>query len=112
VSHVLHSWIHTGINAYVEYTFVPCRGAAGASTGVLSTSPPYASSSHAPALGSYQEQIWSPYLARASERCALSGEHIGRGDPVYRPRDRGPMMPLNGDAMILASELAKDRIGA
>jgi len=26
VSHVLHSWIHIGSNAYDEYTFVPWLG--------------------------------------------------------------------------------------
>jgi hypothetical protein len=26
VSHTLHSWIHVGSNAYVEYTFVPWLG--------------------------------------------------------------------------------------
>ena len=67
---------------------------------------------HDPTLCNYQEQVWSPCLARASGRCALSGKRIGRGDPVYRPRVRGPAMPLNGDAMILASELVKDRTSA
>jgi hypothetical protein len=67
---------------------------------------------HDPTLCNYQEQVWSPSLARASGRCALSGKHIGRGDPVYRPRVRGPVVPLNGDAMILASELVKDRTSA
>ncbi|MFL9936822.1 DUF3331 domain-containing protein [Paraburkholderia sp. RL18-103-BIB-C] len=61
-----------------------------------------------PTLCNYQEQIWSPCLARAGGRCALSGKHINRGDPVYRPRVRGPVMPLNSDAMILANELVKD----
>ncbi|WP_236002209.1 DUF3331 domain-containing protein [Paraburkholderia elongata] len=32
--------------------------------------------------------VWSPYLARASGSCALSGKHINLGDSVYRPRTR------------------------
>jgi hypothetical protein len=67
---------------------------------------------HDPTLCNYQEQVWSPCLARASGRCPLSGKRIGRGDPVYRPRMRGPARPLNGNAMILASELVKDRTRA
>jgi hypothetical protein len=67
---------------------------------------------HDPTLCNYQEQVWSPCVARASGHCALSGKRIGRGDPVYRPRVRGPTRPLNGDAMILASELVKDRTSA
>lgn len=67
---------------------------------------------HDPTLCHYQEQVWMPCAARASGHCALSGKRIGRGDPVYRPRLRGPARPLNGDAMILASELVKARTGA
>jgi hypothetical protein len=55
----------------------------------------------------YEEQIWAPSLARAAGRCALSGERINKGDPVYRPRIRGRVVPLNSDAVILASELIK-----
>jgi hypothetical protein len=67
---------------------------------------------HDPTLCNYQEQVWSPCVARVSGRCALSGKRIGRGDAVYRPRVRGPARPLNGDAMILASELVKDHTRA
>jgi hypothetical protein len=67
---------------------------------------------HDPTLCNYEEQVWSPCLARASGRCALSGKHINLGDSVYRPRTRGRVVPLNGDAMILASELVKARTGA
>ena len=67
---------------------------------------------HDPTLCNYEEQVWSPCLARASGRCALSGKHIKRDDPVYRPRDRGRLMPLNRDAMILASEMVKASTGA
>lgn len=55
----------------------------------------------------YEEQIWAPCLARAAGCCALSGERINKGDPVYRPRIRGRVVPLNSDAVILASELIK-----
>ncbi|MGF6536616.1 DUF3331 domain-containing protein [Paraburkholderia phenazinium] len=64
---------------------------------------------HDPTLCNYEEQVWVPCRARSSGRCALSGKRIGRGDCVYRPRGRGPSRPLNGDAMILASELATHR---
>lgn len=37
----------------------------------------------------------------------FSGECINKGDPVYRPRIRGRVVPLNSDAVILASELIK-----
>jgi hypothetical protein len=67
---------------------------------------------HDPTLCNYQEQVWSPCVAPASGHCVLSGKRIGRGDPVYRPRVRGPARPLNGDAMILASELVKDHTNA
>jgi hypothetical protein len=58
-----------------------------------------------PTLCNYEEQVWSPCLARASGRCALSGKPINLGDSVYRPRNRG------GDSMILGSELVKTRTG-
>jgi len=69
----------------------------------------YALGWHDPRLCSYEEQVWLPCLARASGRCALSGKHIHLGDSVYRPRTRGRVMPLNGHAMILTSELVKAR---
>jgi Domain of unknown function (DUF3331) len=62
---------------------------------------------HDPTLCYYGEQIWSPCSARSPGRCALSGKRITLGDSVYRPRTRGRVMPLNGDAMILASEMVK-----
>ncbi|MBC8752421.1 DUF3331 domain-containing protein [Paraburkholderia podalyriae] len=63
-------------------------------------------------LCNYEEQVWSACLARASGCCALSGKHINLGDSVYRPRVRGRVIPLNRDAMILASELVQARTGA
>ncbi len=66
---------------------------------------------HDPTLCNYEEQIWSQTLSRRSGRCALSGMHISKGDSVYRPKTRGGVAPLNGDAMILASALRKIRDG-
>lgn len=62
---------------------------------------------HDATLCNYEEQIWAPCLAPAAGHCALSGERISKGDPVYRPRIRGRFKPLNSDAVILASELIK-----
>ncbi|MFT4503188.1 DUF3331 domain-containing protein [Caballeronia sp. 15711] len=62
---------------------------------------------HDPTLCNYEEQVWAPALARRTGRCALSGAHIGRGDPVYRPQIRGGRTPANSDAMILASALKR-----
>jgi hypothetical protein len=72
----------------------------------------YALGWHDPTLCNYEEQVWSPCSAPASGHCALSGKHIKLSDPVYRPRDRGRLMPLNRDAMILASEMVKASTGA
>jgi hypothetical protein len=69
----------------------------------------YALGWHDPRLCNYEEQIWSPSLARAPGHCALSGKHIHLDDPVYRPRTRGQVKPVNGHAMILTSELVKAR---
>jgi Domain of unknown function (DUF3331) len=38
-----------------------------------------------PTLCNYEEQIWSPCLALATARCALSGQQINLGDSVYPP---------------------------
>ncbi|CAB3793133.1 DUF3331 domain-containing protein [Pararobbsia alpina] len=62
-----------------------------------------------PTLCNYEEQIWSPCCAVAPGRCALSGQQIKLGDSVYRPRTRGRIVPLNRDAMIMASEMVKVR---
>jgi Domain of unknown function (DUF3331) len=62
---------------------------------------------HDPTRCNYEEQIWALCFAPAAARCALSGERIRKGDPVYRPRIRGSFKPLNSEAVILASELRK-----
>jgi Domain of unknown function (DUF3331) len=67
----------------------------------------YALCWHDPTLCNYEEQIWAPCAAPMSGHCALSGIHVNRGDPVYRPRIRGRVVPLNRDAMILATEMVK-----
>jgi hypothetical protein len=66
---------------------------------------------HDPTLCHYGEQVWAPSRARSPGRCAVSGKHISLGASVYRPRTRGRAIPLNGDAMILASELVKASTG-
>ena len=66
---------------------------------------------HDPTLCYYGEQVWAPSRARSPGRCAVSGKHISLGASVYRPRPRGRAIPLNRDAMILASELVKARTG-
>jgi hypothetical protein len=66
---------------------------------------------HDPTLCYYGEQVWAPGHAGSPGRCAVSGKHISLGASVYRPRSRGRAIPLNGDAMILASELIKARTG-
>ncbi|WP_405044826.1 DUF3331 domain-containing protein [Paraburkholderia sp. USG1] len=66
---------------------------------------------HDPTLCNYEEQVWTPGLARRSGRCALSGAHIRRGDAVYRPQTRGSTPPANSDAMILTSALEQVRDG-
>ncbi|WP_331712678.1 DUF3331 domain-containing protein [Caballeronia udeis] len=67
---------------------------------------------HDSTLCNYEEQVWRPCPAPAPGRCALSGRYVKQGDPVYRPRVRGRVIPLNRDAMILASELIKAHTSA
>jgi hypothetical protein len=66
---------------------------------------------HDPTSCNYEEQVWTPGLARRSGRCALSGAHIRKGDAVHRPQARGSAPPANSDAMILTSALAPVRDG-
>jgi Domain of unknown function (DUF3331) len=60
---------------------------------------------HDPTRCNYEEQVWCPSLARRSGQCALSGMLIKKGDPVYRPRARGGIAPLNAAAMILTTSI-------
>lgn len=50
----------------------------------------------------YGEQLWRRNIAKKAGICALSGQAIATGNPVYRPsRVRPP--PRNIEAMILAT---------
>lgn len=60
---------------------------------------------HDPTSFNYSEQVWSLCTARKRGTCALSGQAIRRGQPVYRPRRVGSSVPLNSGAMILALAL-------
>jgi len=53
--------------------------------------------------GRYGEQLWRLVKARGRGICALSGNPIRRGDPVYRPDARGRHVPANANWMVLAS---------
>ncbi|SAK87904.1 DUF3331 domain-containing protein [Caballeronia ptereochthonis] len=61
---------------------------------------------HDPTSFNYSEQVWSLCTARKRGTCALSGQAIRRGQPVYRPRRVGSSVPLNSGAMILALALS------
>lgn len=54
-----------------------------------------------PRLGCMAEQTWTFGRARQEDVCALSGELIKRGDPVYRPRKTTPPA-LNARCVIAA----------
>lgn len=54
----------------------------------------------------YVDQVWGRVIARSSGYCALTGEHIARGDVVFKPRMRGRFRPINCDEMLLAVALA------
>ncbi|QSN65054.1 DUF3331 domain-containing protein [Caballeronia sp. M1242] len=60
---------------------------------------------HDPTSFNYSEQVWALCTARKGGVCALSGQAIRRGQPVYRPRRVGSSVPLNSGAMILALAL-------
>lgn len=54
----------------------------------------------------YGYQIWVCAKARRSGVCAVSGKAIRRGDIIYRPYTRTPVLPVNVNAMIHLSALA------
>ena len=56
----------------------------------------------------YNDQIWRVGIARQPGCCAITGMHIEPGDAIYRPIPATPA-PLNAQAMILASALARVR---
>jgi hypothetical protein len=56
-------------------------------------------------LGRYGEQLWVRGAARRKAECAISGQEIRRGDPVYRPQLTSSFRPSNAGAMILVTSL-------
>jgi len=57
--------------------------------------------------GHYCEQLWAIGIARKGAVCALTGDSIRRGDPVYRPRSTTSHVPSNAEAMILLTSLKR-----
>jgi len=53
----------------------------------------------------YDEQRWISAKSRMAGRCALTGQHIRVGDPIYKPQWRGDRRPANFRELILASAL-------
>lgn len=51
----------------------------------------------------YADQTWRLGVARWSGQCALTGQHILLGQPVYKPARCGRMRPANFEEMILES---------
>ncbi|BAO92610.1 CPA1 family Na(+)/H(+) antiporter (plasmid) [Caballeronia cordobensis] len=57
-------------------------------------------------LGCLAEQVWSLGRARAEDVCSISGEHIKRGDPVFRPRKTRP--PAINERSVIAAHHVLD----
>ena len=57
-------------------------------------------------LGSLAEQVWSLGRARMENVCFISGEHIKRGDPVFRPRKTRP--PAINERSVIAAHHVLD----
>jgi hypothetical protein len=55
--------------------------------------------------GVYGEQRWVARRSRRSNRCALTGQAIRRGDLVFRPSFRERFIPSNWQVEILAEPL-------
>lgn len=53
-------------------------------------------------LGRYVDQTWRAGFARTDGICGLTGKPVRRGDPVFRPLQRGDAAPKNAFDMILA----------
>ncbi|RQR49540.1 DUF3331 domain-containing protein [Burkholderia sp. Bp9140] len=60
-----------------------------------------------PCLGRSTEQIWCRALANGAAVCALTGRHINRGDPVFRPHASESYVPPSRDLMILAATIGQ-----
>ncbi|MBN3752176.1 DUF3331 domain-containing protein [Paraburkholderia sp. Tr-20389] len=56
-------------------------------------------------LGRFEDQTWRAGFARTSGICGLTGVAVRRGDPVFRPLQKGGVMPRNALDMILANTL-------
>ncbi|ACC74651.1 DUF3331 domain-containing protein [Paraburkholderia phymatum] len=56
-------------------------------------------------LGRFEDQTWRAGFARTSGVCGLTGVPVRRGDPVFRPLQKGGVMPRNALDMILARTL-------
>jgi hypothetical protein len=54
----------------------------------------------------YGDQVWTCCVARTGGICAVTGQPIQRGEPVYRLQNRRRMPPVNAGAMIHPSALA------
>jgi len=61
-----------------------------------------------PTMCHYIDQVWNQVVARSSGYCALTGQRIERGDPIFKPRARGRNRPANCNEMVLAAALAQD----
>jgi hypothetical protein len=56
-------------------------------------------------LGRFEDQTWRAGFARTSGVCGLTGVPVRRGDPVFRPLQKGGVTPRNALDMILADTL-------
>jgi hypothetical protein len=56
-------------------------------------------------LGRIEDQTWRAGYARTSGICGLTGVPVRRGDPVFRPLQKGGVTPRNAFDMILANTL-------
>ena len=56
-------------------------------------------------LGRFEDQTWRAGFARTSGVCGLTGVPVRRGDPVFRPLQKGGVTPRNALDMIRADTL-------
>jgi hypothetical protein len=59
-------------------------------------------------LGRYVDQTWRAGFARTDGICGLTGKTVRRGDPVFRPLQRGDATPKNAFDMILADTVPNE----
>ena len=60
-------------------------------------------------VGCIAEQIWTLGRARPGDVCAITGEPIARGDPVFRPR-KARIAALNARSVIAAHHVLETPI--